>query len=344
MSEELLMSEWGTTQQAQQGSGPQAEGAPSNASAGSLLKAARESRGLHIAALAVSLKVPVKKIELLESDRFDELPDAVFVRALAASVCRALKVDATDILGKLPQTNVPRLSQVQQGINTPFRMPADGPGPNFLLAMLKRPVAWAVMALLVGAAVLIFIPDFSQKASDLGTEALAGLKSSTTISSTSDSPSNTTEGSTNGTVLGAGTAVTSSPEALSATGQPTLALSPAGSLSKLAVTSTLSTPKVTSPTLVISPSLENIASATASSDADGMVVFKATGQSWIEVSDARGKTTLRKMLQSGESVGASGALPLEVTVGSADQTQVWVRGKPFEGGKVRNNVRRFEVR
>jgi cytoskeleton protein RodZ len=343
MSEEHLMSDWGTTQQEPVGDGPEAEVAHTGASAGSMLRAARESRGLHIAALAVSLKVPVKKIELLETDRFDELPDAVFVRALAASVCRALKVDATDILSKLPQTNVPRLSQVQQGINTPFRMPADGPGPSFVLAMLKRPVAWAVMALLVGVVALIFIPDFSQKASDLGTEALAGLKSSTTISSTSI-PSTTAEGAANGTVLGAGTAVTSTADAPASTAQPTLALSPADSLSKLAVTSTVSTPKVTSPSLVVYPSLENIASATASSDADGVVVFKATGQSWIEVSDARGKTTLRKLLQSGESVGASGALPLDVTVGSADQTQVWVRGKPYDGGKVRNNVRRFEVR
>jgi cytoskeleton protein RodZ len=338
------MSDWGTTQQEAVGDGFQAEAAHSGASAGSLLRAARESRGLHIAALAVSLKVPVKKIELLETDRFDELPDAVFVRALAASVCRALKVDATDILSKLPQTNVPRLGQVQQGINTPFRMPADGPGPSFVLAMLKRPVAWAVVALFVGATALILIPDFSQKASDMGAEALAGLKSSTTISSASDTSATTAEGSANGTVLGAGTAVTSTADAPGPTGPPTLALSPAASLSKLTVTSTVSTPKVTSPSQVVSPSLEDVASATASSDADGVVVFKATGQSWIEVSDARGKTTLRKMLQSGESVGASGALPLDVTVGSADQTQVWVRGKPFEGGKVRNNVRRFEVK
>jgi cytoskeleton protein RodZ len=170
------------------------------------------------------------------------------------------------------------------------------------------------------------------------------LKSSTTISNASNLPTSTAEGSANGTVLGAGMAVTSTVDAASLTGQPTLALSPAVSSTKLTVTSTVSTPKVTSPTLVISPSLESIASATVGGDADGVVVFKATGQSWIEVSDARGKTTLRKMLQSGESVGASGSLPLEVTVGSADQTQVWVRGKPFEGGKVRNNVRRFEVR
>ncbi|HPH15047.1 MAG TPA: helix-turn-helix transcriptional regulator, partial [Burkholderiaceae bacterium] len=67
-------------------------------SAGALLRQAREAAGLHIAALAVSLKVPVKKLEALESDRLDLLPDAVFARALASSMCRALKIDAAPIL------------------------------------------------------------------------------------------------------------------------------------------------------------------------------------------------------------------------------------------------------
>lgn len=36
--------------------------------AGALLRQARESTGLHIAALAVAMKVPVKKLEALEAE------------------------------------------------------------------------------------------------------------------------------------------------------------------------------------------------------------------------------------------------------------------------------------
>ena len=43
--------------------------------AGSLLREARAAAGLHIAALAVSLKVPVRKLEALEADRLYLLPD-----------------------------------------------------------------------------------------------------------------------------------------------------------------------------------------------------------------------------------------------------------------------------
>jgi cytoskeleton protein RodZ len=49
--------------------------------AGALLRDAREAAGLHIAALAVALKVPVAKLEALEADNFSALPDMVFVRA-----------------------------------------------------------------------------------------------------------------------------------------------------------------------------------------------------------------------------------------------------------------------
>mgnify|MGYP000700471163 CR=1 FL=1 len=86
---------------------PEATSTPMTA--GRLLREAREAAGLHIASLAVSLKVPVRKLEALEADRYDLLPDAVFVRALASSVCRALRVDPAPVLLKLPEAAPNRL-------------------------------------------------------------------------------------------------------------------------------------------------------------------------------------------------------------------------------------------
>lgn len=60
----------------------------SGVTAGGLLKEARQAAGMHIAALAVALKVPVSKLEALEADNYTVLPDTVFVRALASSVCQ----------------------------------------------------------------------------------------------------------------------------------------------------------------------------------------------------------------------------------------------------------------
>ena len=71
--------------------------------AGTLLRQAREAVGMDVSVLASALKVPVGKLQALEADDFTALPDAVFARALASSVCRALKIDAAPVLQGLPQ-------------------------------------------------------------------------------------------------------------------------------------------------------------------------------------------------------------------------------------------------
>ena len=77
----------------------------------------------------------------------------------------------------------------------------------------------------------------------------------------------------------------------------------------------------------------------------GVVVFTASGNSWIEVTDSKGLVVLRRMLNAGETAGASGVLPLTAVVGRADATQVQVRGKAFDlSAFAKDNVARFEVR
>lgn len=122
--------------------------------AGALIRRAREDAGVHIAALAVSLKVPVKRLEALEADRYDLLPDAVFARALASSVCRSLKVDPARVLPLLPHSHV-QAPSVEGRINEPFRTAAQGPAS--LLSQVSRPaVIGAVLLVAAAAAVYLF--------------------------------------------------------------------------------------------------------------------------------------------------------------------------------------------
>src|SRR6185436_12113012 len=117
------------------------------------------AQGVHIAALAAAMKVSQRKLESLEADRLDELPDATFTRALAQSVCRSLKIDPAPVLALLPQHAAGhRLEHVSEGINEPFR---DRPGrrepPDW--AVLRSPVAWVVYLLLMASAVVYFMPQ-----------------------------------------------------------------------------------------------------------------------------------------------------------------------------------------
>lgn len=128
-----------------------------DASAGALLRKAREKQGIHIAALAASIKVAPRKLEALEADRHDELPDATFTRALAQAVCRALKIDPAPVLALLPDASsmVP-LDALSKGINTPFRE-RSAPGANDT-PLWMRPALWLPLLVIVAAAVVYWFP------------------------------------------------------------------------------------------------------------------------------------------------------------------------------------------
>jgi cytoskeleton protein RodZ len=263
--------------------------------AGALIHRAREAAGLHIAALAVSLKVPVKRLEALEADRYDLLPDAVFVRALAGSVCRTLKVDSTEILRLLPSQSAPRLGhwtegrRKLEGATIPTRRPT-------LSETTSRPAIVGGLVLILGALALVFLPplDFLFHKTDV-TE--SDMVITTPMPVMAVEPSNPDQ-------------VSASPAAA------------AGSVLTAAEGVQTGTPPTT-----------------------GIVVFRPTAESWVEVTDTKGTVLLRRKLTSGEVAGATGALPLSVVVGRADVTKVQIRGQAFDLTPVsRDNVARFEVK
>ena len=127
------------------------------ASAGALLRQARQAQGLEIAALAAAMKVAPQKLELLEADRFDELHDATFARALAQSVCRSLRIDPAPVMALLPQGRGLGLDHMNQGLNTPFRERPVGLLPMDW-SVLAKPVVWAPVLIMLAAAALYFFP------------------------------------------------------------------------------------------------------------------------------------------------------------------------------------------
>jgi cytoskeleton protein RodZ len=301
--------------------------------AGALLRRAREAAGLHVAALAVSLKVPVPKLEALEQDRWDLLPDAVFARALAASVCRTLKIDPQPVLDRLPQTAVPRLIHTDEGLNAPFRAPSDGTAPTWL-NLLSRPTFLVVFALLLGALVLILLPSIQR---DDGVAAA-------TSSPKAVSPPPTV--AVSGTVLEPAANV-AQPMAAMAAASVALAAGAASSTSPAVPSKAFAAASAAKPasSAVAAAAPATVAANNPASAASGIVVFRTKSASWVEVTDAKGVVAVRRLLAPGEAAGVSGALPLQVTVGRADATEVQVRGKPFDLQSVsRDNVARFEVK
>lgn len=279
---------------------------PSAVTAGGLLRQARQAQGLHIAALAAAIKVVPRKLELLESDRFDQLPDATFTRALAQTVCRTLKIDPAPILALLPPPNGHRLEQVAEGLNTPFR---ERPG-RFVpkeWASMTSPALWLAALLVVAAAAMYAMP--------------AGWLPF--LNSVTSRPTSRAAGPVAATVE---TVPTQLPEpAASAAAVPTMQEA---------------TPPVAPPGAT--PVGGEPAAAAAPT---GVLQVRTTAQSWIEVTDARGESLISRMVQPGEQVNLDGVIPLKLRIGNAAGTQLMFRGQPVVLARyTRNNVAQLELK
>lgn len=303
--------------------------------AGALLRDAREAAGLHIAALAVALKVPVAKLEALEADNFSALPDMVFVRALASSVCRTLKIDPQAVLALLPQGEGPRLSAGDVGLNAPVKGFAGRSSAAPFKGAGTRSFVWAVGLLLIGAALMMFLPR------GLDADLSALLKQPETTTKIPMPTGNVAQEIS--VAVGAEQRV---PSAAPAPAAAAAAAAAVGVGVELPAGESIKPAGIASHPIVL-PSVEASApsSAPAADAPSGVLAFKARSESWIQVRDAAGALVLQRNLAPNELVSVSGVLPLAVVIGRADATEVFVRGKPYDIGPVsRENVARFEVK
>lgn len=273
--------------------------------AGELLKAARERQGVHLGVLAAGLKVAQRKLELLEANRYDELLDATFVRALALSVCRSLKIDPEPVLARLPQTEGATLLP-KPGLNAAFRERGRDvrSEPGEWRSWLSGPLVAAL--LLVGAALLMALwPSGGWRVGGTDDAASTDPGPAPAASAVAPAPAPMAEAASTAAV-----AASASEGAASAAVETVFAAPPAASV-----------------------------------PADALLVLRANAESWVEVRDAAGALLLSRTLAAGEAVGLDGPLPLRVVIGNAAATEVLFRGKPVSlGPPTRENVARLDLK
>ena len=292
--------------------------------AGAMLRAARESQGLHIAALAAAIKVSPRKLDALEHDRWHELPDATFTRALAQTVCRTLKIDARPVLDKLPPALAMALEPRDAGLNEPFR---DRPGreePNFA-AVAVRPMIWGAAVLMAAAAVVYLLPV------DLWSRFSAPAVVSAPIAKpvvAAPLPVLLPPVQDMAASAAAGVPAAASPVSVA----PMPPAPPVPSMPATARETAISVPAAAATALPV-------ASATP-----GLVQLRTTKASWIEARDARGAMLLSRIVLPGESVGLDGNLPIRMTIGNASATQLGFRGQAIDlAPRTRDNIARVEL-
>lgn len=311
---------------------PLEEGDITHKTAGDMLREAREAHGLHIEMVAAALKVPPQKLMALEADDIDSLPDPVFARALASSVCRALRIDSAPVLAKLPGAQRAPLATADRTLKSNIVSGTPRWNGGRSNGLPSRALLIAVALLLVGAAVLFWLP---QSAFDQIGAAVSRW---------------TARGETEtGSVIEA-PAVAAAPGGASVI--ENAAVPPVPPAATGPATATSGTPAAApaapgAPSATALPAANAAATVAVPSAAAGgqPLVFVAREDCWITVTEAGGKQLLRRIVQAGETVGLSGALPLSVVVGRASAVDVQVRGKPYDLKPVTRGggVARFEV-
>lgn len=278
------------------------------------LREAREQAGLHVVALAAMLKVSVRKLEALESGRYEELPDMTFARGLAASVCRVLKVDAGPVLASLPQTAEVRLGQDEGDLNTPF--PTGQQAFSGAVRGLFKPSSGShlrpvlIALLLLGAAAGVW----------LGLPAIEGVGS-----------------------------VADNTEVVPPA-QGNVAPAPAENPAVVAapVVEPVPVATVAVPAAVVLPAPVADQSNQAAPAVQGgtpLLQLRARQATWVQVRGTNGKILLERNLPAGEAAEVVDEGPLAVVVGRAGDVDVLVRGQSMDiQSYSRNNVARFEVK
>lgn len=287
--------------------------------AGQLLRAAREAQGLHVAALAAAIKVAPRKLDALENDRSDELPDATFARALAQTVCRTLKIDPVPVLARLPRlAALPGSSSA--GLNQPF---PGRPGRVDAASGLGsvKPLMWAAAVLMAAALVVYALPEAWWTAPPGRGELLSAWRRSLAPTPAPDPAAGAD---------GAAPAPTPAPAPMIVDAALPSALLPSALLPTASAGG--STGGSASGSTGGSAGVSTGAAAAAGTElpAPGAEVqplqITASAASWVEVRDGAGRVLLSRHFSAGESRGVDGAAPLQLVVGNAPATRVTYRG------------------
>lgn len=319
-----------------------------NRSAGDILRQAREAQNMTLEGLASTIKVTPAKLEALEQGRHDSLPDANFTRALAMTVCRALKLDPTEVLASLPAAKPAALAEGKPPLNQPFKEVRGG-SPLF-----DRHLNWAAllsfkwlapMALLAGAVLIYVLPD-SIEVPAWVTRVLQAAPKATEVASVERAAS-VADLSLPPPVMEAPSAP--APAALSASGVVPLVLDSADAASVPAASAPWQDPRLLprAASAALPGGLPAVAPASApvAATSGGAVLLSVREAAWVEVRDARGEKLLSRNVMAGETLPLDGVAPFTLRIGNAAGVQLSYKGQAVDlVPMTRNNVARLELK
>lgn len=280
--------------------------------AGSVLRAARESAGLTVMDVAQQLKLAPRQVKAIEDDDFARLPGRTFARGFARNYARFLQLDADAVVALMPASeSAPALER--SAIVSSRRPMGEIPDERATKrAPASRRLALLVVLLALAAAAAFY--EYAQQAE--GRRGFLPFR----MPGVKDSPA-TAPGTITPPAAPAGVTTLPNPVADAALPQPEPSSRGAA---------TVAVPPAPAPAAA-----DNAAPGSAS---ETPLVLTFNGTSWAEVKDATGRVILQMTGGPGKTETVSGRAPLELSLGNAPAVDVTFRGRSLGLGPYTRGV------
>ena len=274
------------------------------AGVGETLRARRIELGLSPSDVAAMVKLPARRIEAMEQERWSELPDGPYLRGFLRNVARALNLDPADLVARVEG------SLVRPPVTEPLLVP---PGSTHVTLPRRsgpaddrrggRPLVFGAFGFAVIAALIAWSgTDSFDRALVAGRSLMA---------------------SAGGTKPASGDAATGPIDPAPQGG----ATAPATTVPGDAV------PASEPATATSATSALNAANATASPGPGTSalsLLFHFNEESWVEVYSADGKALLKRLNAPGSEQAVQGEAPYTLVVGNAKGVSLQFRGQPVD--------------
>jgi len=283
----------------------QIEVKPAHEGVGAMLRARRVELGLSQADVAHMVKLPPRRIEAMEQERWEELPDGPYLRGFLRNIARALSLDAAGLMQKvdasLMRISSPDSILIPQGVTHATLPRRSGPADErrggralvygaFVFALIAALIAWS------------------------GTESFD-----------------------HAVATGKGLVAQRAPVASAPAAPPTSVAAGTDS------TPALQPGEAAAAGAAPNGSVENATKPAAAASALALL-FHFNEESWVEVRSADGKVLLQRLNAAGSEQEIDGEAPFSLVVGNAKGVALKFRGQPVDlTPYTRDSVARFKL-
>jgi len=301
-----------------------AETMPAAVSVGALLRESREKMSMSPTDIAGKLRMGLKQVMALENSDYAALPTGTFLRGFVRNYAKAVGLNANEVLALLEKTHSGAAAVKASSVVVPSQHNIKVPAPGGELATPNgRAFVIGIVVLLLLGAVWYWWEYVFPHRNEVGRADVGTSQSIVVPQAAAPAPA---AAAVTAPLTGAidGAAQNPPPEispvaANASDAMPGSAAYPTTQAATIPADSTSMKESESERTRAAVP--------TASGAALG---FTFSGESWVEVVDAGGKTVLSRRFKAGDAEEVFGRAPFIVVIGNAKSTRMAFNGREFE--------------